>query len=159
MYLGYGIDVSLNDLMFGPTIGLRETRYNILFTASYFSRFWAKRVLVDYGNDMFIQFWERRSFLSFGIDKKIKLKGNGVNQKGLLIGVNELYTYGHFRGATIIPQNDWIVMPNLGFYSEGNVGGFSLNLEYIDFKMINVSPIRLNASAYLYVFHGYQKGC
>ncbi len=149
--VGYGADASINDLMFGTSIGIYETRYNFMFSFSYFSRFWAKRILVNYGNDMFIQFWERRSFLSFGLDKRFKLKGNGNKQTGVFIGAKEIYTYGHYRGAIIIPPRDWILMPAIGFYSDGNYGGVSLSLEYVDFKMINVSPVRINATAYMFI--------
>ncbi len=149
--IGYGADASINDLMFGPTIGIKEIRYNFLFSFSYFSRFWAKRILVNYGNDMFIQFWERRSFLSFGLDKRFNLKRDGNKQTGIFIGLKEIYTYGHYRGAIIIPPRDWILMPAIGFYSDGKYGGASFNIEYVDFKMINVSPIRINCSAYIFI--------
>lgn len=151
LLIGYGIDANFNDLMFGTTVGIKETRYNILFSVSYFTRFWSKRVLIDYGNDMLIQFWERRSYVSFGIDKRFKLSGIGNKQSGISIGGRELFTYGHYRGAAIIPPNNWTLLPNIGFYSEGKSGGVFLNLEYLDLKMENIFPVRINATAYFYI--------
>jgi hypothetical protein len=148
--VGYGLDLNFTDMMFGFTLGLRESRYNLLFSVSYFSRYWAKRVWIDYGSDIYFQFWERRSLLSFGLDKRIKFSGNGNKQSGLLVGLKESYTYGHYRGCEIQPASQWKMIPDLGVYTEGNAGGISFTLEYIDFGIEKVFPVRMNMNAYLY---------
>jgi hypothetical protein len=148
--VGYGLDANFNDIMFGFTFGLRETRYNLLFKTSHFSRYWAKRTLIDYGNDIYFQFWERRSLLSFGLDKRFKISGTGNKQMGIFAGLTESYTYGKYRGAEIRPANNWMIIPNLGFYSEEKSGGLSVSIEYADFGVENVMTLRMNATAYIY---------
>ena len=153
--LGYGIHANFNDMMYGFTLGLRESRYNMLFSVSHHTRYWAKRSLIDYGNDIYFQFWERRSLLSFGVDKRFKLSGEGKKQNGLGLSLKECYTYGHYRGADIQPASKWIFVPGLGYYAEGGTGGISFTLEYADFGVENVFPVRLNINTYLYI--GFRK--
>jgi len=153
--MGYGIDANFNDLMFGFSLGLRESRYNTLFTVSHFTRYWAKRSLIDYGNDIYFQFWERRSLLSFGIDKRFKLTGEGNKQSGIGVGLKECYTYGHYRGAEILPMSKWMLIPALGYYSEGGSGGISFTFEYTNLSVENIFPVRLNINTYLYI--GFRK--
>jgi len=149
--IGYGFDANFNDIMFGAAVGLLEARYNFMFTFSHFSRYWAKRVLVDYGNDIFMQFWERRSYLSLGIDKRVKLGGAGNKQLGISVGAKEFCTYGYYRGAIISPSISWIIVPTIGFYSGNKIGGISCSLEYVNFETEKVSPLRINTTAYFYI--------
>ena len=153
--VGYGLDLNFKDMMFGWTLGLRETRYNLLFSVSHFSRYWANRTLLNYGNNTYFQFWERRSLLSFSLDKRIKLSGSGNKQAGLLVGLKESYTYGHYRGSETCPASQWKMVPNIGIYTEGKVGGISFSFEYIDFGVEKLLPVRMNVNAYLYI--GFRK--
>ncbi len=149
--MGYGVDMNFKDIMLGFSLGLRETRYNFLVSVSHYSRYWAKRTLVNYGNDIYYQFWERRSWLAFGLDKRIKLSGMGNKQNGLSAGFAEGFTYGHYRGSEIYPARQWIPVPRLGFYTEGKSGGLSVSLEYIDFNVENIPLLRVNANAYIFI--------
>ncbi len=149
LIVGYGFDINFKDIMFGTTLGLSEVRYNLLFSSSFYTKYWANRVLVDYGNDVLFQFWERKSYISFGIDKRFNLHQNNNNFKGISIGANEFYTYGKYRGSTISPISKWFFVPNIGFYIDGKVGGFQIAMEYANFINKNVSNIRLKSSIYI----------
>ena len=149
--VGYGTDMNFNDLMFGFTLGIRDSRYNIIWGVSHFSRYWAKRIRMDYGNDIYYQFWERRSMVGFYADKRFKLSGIGSKQNGISIGFQESYTYGKYRGAEIKPSGSWIPIPRLGLYTEGNYGGISFNFEYFNFKTQLESSLRLNINTYIYI--------
>lgn len=145
--LGYGINVNYKDMFLGATIGLAEVRYNLFFSTSYYTKYWANRILINYGNDVYLQFWERRSYLSFGIDKRFNFTNKQNISKGIFTGLNELYTYGHYRGSEIKPQSEFILVPEAGYFIDGKVGGFIIKAEYADFNN-NISPFRLNALVY-----------
>lgn len=145
--IGYGVDANYKDMLFGTIIGLVEARYNILFSTSFYTRYWANRMLVDYGNDTYLQFWERRSYVSFGIDKRFNFQIKKNIAKGFNIGITELYSYGHYRGSEIRPENKWIFVPNIGYYVDGKFGGFKIAIEYANFNK-NISNFRIISTAY-----------
>jgi len=147
LIFGYGTSVNFNDMLFGTTIGLAEVRYNLLFSTSYYTKYWANRILINYGNDVYNQFWERRSYVSLGIDKKFNLINKQNISKGIFASLNEFYTYGHYRGSEIKPQSKFMLVPDIGYFIDGNVGGIKLMVEYANFNY-GISPFRLNTLVY-----------
>lgn len=147
-FAGTGFDANFQDLLFGFKAGIKDCRYNLRFTFSFFSRYWYKRTVTDYGNNIYFQFWEKRAIISGGINRYFILSRNGNNFKGIEAGFVAYNTYGKYRGSVIKPAALKNITPVLAFFTEGRTGGLSLTLNYIDYEVENIFPLRLNISAY-----------
>jgi len=145
--IGYGTNFTYNDIMFGPSIRLYETRYNIVLYSDFFSTYWAKRVSNNLGNNNFIQFWENKNYFRYGIDKRFNLKNNFSKIKGISAGISRNHVYGKYRGSDFKPTTQILYVPNIGYFYENKIIGLNINSEFAKFSD-NSFPIRLNFSFY-----------
>jgi ankyrin repeat protein len=145
----FGPEITFNfdDFMGGFNIGTKEYKYNLDINGGIIFRPFATRVLIPDTGTAFYQYWERRNFVYLGIDKSIKLaRHDSKTLWGLILGLNELYTFGTYRGTVLTAGNRFLLVPEGGFYYSFSGIQFSLIYQYMNFDRTGVSPGRINFS-------------
>ncbi|GAI28498.1 unnamed protein product, partial [marine sediment metagenome] len=72
--IGTGFNLNFNDFMVGINAGIQDTKYNIRANLGYYTRPFAKRILLQDSEDTYFQFWEKRSLVSVGFEKLFSIK-------------------------------------------------------------------------------------
>lgn len=138
---------SADDFFLGGGLGLHDTKYNLSANAGYANRLVAKAILDEENSSTFYQYWERRSYWYLGAHKRFRFTKLSVNKSfGALLGGQVLYTYGKYRGSSTKAKSGVRISPQAGLYLQTRGMLFSLNYEYLNFKIEKVSPHRFKFS-------------
>jgi hypothetical protein len=131
----------MNGLQF---FGALDSKYQLGINSGFIFRPAANRILADVSNVTY-QFWERRYFFYLGLEKRFKIIETSKNaQSGPFVGVNEVFTFGGYRGSTLHPKVRLITTPFLGWYLIKQTWGIRAGYEYLNFKTPEISPGRIS---------------
>ncbi len=146
-YLTTGIIQNFNfwDILFGPRVGLHDTKYNLRVETGFQFRPWAKRILIDRDENISYQYWERRYNIGGAIFKDFDLSNISNKNYGLYTGVQVNYSFRRYRGIGDHPSDQFIFSPAAGvFLRLDKQFDFRLGYQYLDFGTYKVSPHRIN---------------
>ena len=141
--VGMIFNFNSTDVMNGIFLGPMDSKYQIGINMGFMFRPVANRVLADISNVTY-QFWERRYYFYLGLEKRFKIIENNKVQSGPYIGLNEIITFGGYRGSTLNPKVRLVTAPCIGWYINKPSWGIRVGYEYIDFKTPEISPGRIS---------------
>lgn len=152
MFLGNGVILTLNDVLFNFTYGIKDYKYNTLISLNFASRFWRKRVLYQIKDNHYYQFWENRSILSLDFDKRFNLFYDKQKkyQYGAFGGFKYLYTFGRYKGVNQKVKKDFIPSPKIGLFYNNKNFTTQLSYEYYKFNVERINPNKINLSFMFY---------
>lgn len=137
---------NFDDLLSGGSIGVIDFKYNTGFNFGYNTRYWPKRILVEFEENLYYQYWETRSLFYLNFEKKFSLMRNYESRFGLLIGAKEIYTYGNISGSYRKVAKEYRFVPQFGLYWTYQMIGTKINYEYLDLDTYKISPHWVNIS-------------
>jgi ankyrin repeat protein len=139
------------DFMYGLNAGISDIRYNIGFNIGFDTRLWANRTLVPIDDKNYYQLWERRSFIYINVEKLIRISSPSHFQQGILIEGKGLYTYGKYVASITKPDNIFLFSPGIGYSIFDHGVGVKLYFEYLDLKIKDMTPVRLNLGIFFII--------
>jgi ankyrin repeat protein len=142
--IGPGLNLNYNDFMFGINAGIQDTKYNIRANLGYYTRPFAKRILLQDSEDTYFQFWEKRSLVSVGFEKLFSIKSFKNNRFfAITIGMDGIYTYGrNYRGSIREPDKKFKLSPTLGLICGMDYLQLVAKYSRLDLDTFKVSPHR-----------------
>ncbi len=145
--IGPGIQFNGDDFFTSVDFSLNDSRYNTAIEAGFGFRPTAMRIFTQAFNDTLYQYWERRYFFYAGLVKRFAII-NPIPQfeSGPFAGIRTVFSFGAYRGANSKPDHQFLISPLAGWYLKSNKFSLRLNYEYLNFKIDNISPHRLNLS-------------
>lgn len=146
-HLGYTVSFNHKEMLWGLGFGVFESHYGFNTGINFQTRFWANRILMDFGNDIYYQFWERRSLWGVYFQKRALLKSNSTKKIYINFGGNAYITYGKYRGVGYHPDNYYLLSPSLELMAKGNFLTWAISAEYFKYKDLNAFPIHFKFSA------------
>ncbi len=142
--VGPYIDFNFTDIMNGLQVSLVDDKYGIGINGGFCFRPVANRVLDEVSNTLSIQYWERRFYFYAGLDKKFNLLSGSSFHTGPYLAVNELYSFGNYRGSDEYPEKIFITAPSIGWFYSNNAFKSWIGYQYMDFKTPEIKPGRIN---------------
>jgi ankyrin repeat protein len=142
--LGPYLDFNFTDYMNGFQGSIQDTKYGIGFNGSFGFRPVANRILLDVSDTVSYQYWERRYYFSAGIDKRFDLNKDKNIATGPYLGLNEIFTFGGYRGSDAKPDRKFITSPSFGWFYSGNYFKTWLAYQYLNYKTPEIKPGRIN---------------
>ena len=140
--LGLVLNFNHTDYMNGLHIGALESKYQLGINFGFLFRPAANRILAEVSNVNY-QFWERRYYFYVGLEKRFKIIETSKNtQSGPFVGINEILTFGGYRGSSLNPKVRLITAPSLGWYFYKQNWGIRAGYEYLNFKTPEIIPGR-----------------
>jgi len=142
--IGTGFNLNFNDFMVGINAGIQDTKYNILANLGYYTRPFAKRILLQDSEDTYFQFWEKRSLVSAGFEKLFLIKSFKNNRFfAITIGMDGIFTYGrNYRGSIREPDKKFKISPTLGLIWGMDYLQLVAKYSHLDLDTFKVSPHR-----------------
>ncbi|UCH14696.1 MAG: ankyrin repeat domain-containing protein [Bacteroidales bacterium] len=145
--LDFNLSWNFDDFMTGMKFGLHDKKYNVAVNTGFSIRPWAIRVLEKESGELSYQYWERRISLILGMDKRFNIiNPGGKSVFGILLGMNEMYTFGSYRGSLSNPEDKLIFVPRSGIFWSSDHFEIDFNYEYLDYGLYKVNPNRFNIS-------------
>ncbi len=144
--LGFDNSFSDNDYFMGAHAGITESALNITLNIAYMGRIGHTSVFTNTGEDIINQYWEKRHILSLGLEKNIAMEINSKSEKGIYLGLKEIYTFGKYKGSTQKAKLEFITSPELGIYLSSNIFTIKAAYQYCNFNIDYLSPNRFNIS-------------
>ena len=147
------VDITFNhqDFMYGGKAGIVDIKHNIGFNIGYNTRLWANRIIVPLTDNFYYQFWEKRSLLSLTAEKLFEINSGNDFQHGVFIEAKGLYTFGKYEASQVKPNDKILFAPCLGYTIFNNYAGAKISYEYLDFKVTDKTPHRLNFSLFFFI--------
>ncbi len=142
-----GVEMSFNsgDFTTGVNFGLVDTKYHFCIDGGFIFRPVAVRVLRDESPVLSNQYWERRYYFYLGVKKSFPvIKLNNGFATGPVLGVDEIYTFGNYRGSTSKPESSFITVPEVGWYVANSWISVGLNYKYMNLDTDYISPGRIS---------------
>jgi len=138
---------NLTDFMTGFSLSFKEYNFKSDFYSGFYFRPLSNRVLIKMSDNSYHQLWERRNMFFIGINKNFETYFPGEHSwAGVSIGAQEVYTYGHYRGASFKVPEKFITSPIAGVYYLVYGLQLKISYSYADFKTEGVSPHRITFS-------------
>jgi ankyrin repeat protein len=145
--IGLNIDCNFKDLLAAINFGVRDKKYNISLFCGTAVRPRAMRILEQESENLAYQYWERRMAFFAGAEKKVSIiKLKDQLKLGINLVVNELFTFGSYRGSSNKPESRFLFVPETGIFWEDNLFTININYEYLDLDLYKVSPGRVDIS-------------
>jgi ankyrin repeat protein len=145
---GPEVNWNFNDLMAGFLLGMREFKFNFDVMTGMQFRVVNTRILMHSSGSKYYQLWERRNYAYIGICKNFQIfKKRGLNNRMISVGINELYTFGNYRGAAIDFESKFVFSPYVDISQTFRNIQVGLAYHYTDFGFKGVSPHRIDISA------------
>jgi hypothetical protein len=101
-------------------------------------------VLFEVSDILSYQYWERRYYFYLGIDKKFDFIRAHDFSTGPYLGINELFSFGGYRGSDTNPGNKFITSPFLGWYYSTDYLKTWIGYHFTDYKTPEIKPGRFN---------------
>ena len=144
-------DLNHEDFMIGPSLGLFDKRYRIEGAIGFNTRIAAKRVFVKDDNGDEFQYWEGRQALYLSLKKHLPLSAK-FSYPSLIIGIEEVYTWGDYKATDVKAKKGFFTVPVLAVqWKSVSYNSVSLGLKYFNYDPENVFPMRVFA-AYTFYF-------
>jgi len=142
--IGTGFNLNFNDFMVGINAGIQDTKYNIRAHMGYYTRPFAKRILLQDSEDTYFQFWEKRSLVSVGFEKLFSIKSFTNNRFfAITIGMDGIFTYGrNYRGSIREPDKNFKISPTSGLIWGMDYLQIVAKYSLLDLDTFKVSPHR-----------------
>jgi len=145
---GPQISWNFGDLMIGLNLGVKEFKYKFDFNTGIMFRPFFTRVLIPIGSNKYYQYWERRDFVFAGINRNFELfKSDKGWNPFLTIGVQGLYCFGSYRGTDLEIKNNFLLVPEIGFFQYLKKTQLGITYQYSDFGLQGVSAHRISITA------------
>ena len=143
--IGIGItqNFNFNDYMMGLNIGFLEAKYEMEYLFGWEARPFRKRVLIEESENFYYQLREFRSIFYANIIKRFNLSTSNNNNRGIFVGVKEIYNFGNYKAMNRKVERKFNTVPQLGIYWMSKNTTLKLNYEYVDFDTYKVSPHRI----------------
>ena len=142
--IGTVFNLNFNDFMVGINAGIQDTKYNIRANLGYYTRPFAKRILLQDSEDTCFQFWEKRSLVSVGFEKLFSIKSFKNNRVfAITIGMDGIFTYGrNYRGSIREPDKKFKISPTLGLIWGMDYLQVVAKYSRLDMDTFKISPHR-----------------
>jgi ankyrin repeat protein len=143
---GPEFNFNLTDYMQGICIGVKDNKYKLDIQTGFHFRVKYKTI-IDYrfGAN---QLHELRNLWYVSINKNFELFFPQIDRKfGINLGLKESYTFGSYKGIITKPINGYILSPEAGIYTIGNLVQFGISYNYFKIDTYDVSPHRIIISA------------
>ena len=147
----YGMDMNFQDNFNNLQFGCADFKYNLELSVGFGLRYWAKRIWVDAGDNLFYQYWERRFYWHADIIKGFVFKTNGNKKQSVYLGMRNLYTFGNYRGADTKPEAQYIPVPEIGYMFYGRHAGLKVGYQYMDMGFYKIHPHRIGFHINFYI--------
>jgi len=140
---------SSDDYLIGARIGLMEVNTKIILSIGYQSRVGHSTIFIMPEEDLVYQYWEKRHNFILGLEKNITLGIDGLNEKGIYVGIKEIYSFGNYKGSTEKAKSLFITSPEAGIYLKSDIFTLKAGYQYLNTKVDYLSPHRINLSLIL----------
>jgi hypothetical protein len=101
--------------------------------------------LRDESSSLAYQYWEHRYYLNLGLSKNFAafhLKNSFTS--GPVLQIDEIYTFGDYRGSNSKPSSELKTVPYAGWYVSNEWMDISLKYQYLNFKTDYINPGRIS---------------
>lgn len=143
-YIGWGAAFNHKDCIFTGLAGLHDANYDAEIFAAFDTRYWGKQTQISKSDTLTYQVWERRYAMALVIQKNFPLKKSFDKESGLFAGVKVNYTFGNFKGLEEKIDGKFMLIPQLGVYSQNGNFGMRLNYEYSNYGTYDVMPHKIS---------------
>lgn len=137
---------SYDDYLLGARVGLMEANTKIILSFGYQGRVGYTTVFVSPEDDLVYQFWEKRHQFILGLEKNIPMAIDGMDEKGIYIGVKEIYSFGNYKGSNQKAKSMFITSPEIGIYLRSEIFTIKAGYQFSKVKVDYLSPHRINLS-------------
>ncbi len=145
---GAGFSFNKGDFTTAMHLGFADSKYHFALKGGFAIRPAAVKVLVENTGTLYHQYRERRYFFFVELEKNFMLFRLNQNvQSGPVLGINELYTFGNYRGSNTRPDPAFITVPRAGWYFSNTWVTVSLNYEYLNLNTNYINPGRISLNA------------
>jgi hypothetical protein len=120
-----------------------DTKYKIGINGGFGFRPAANRVLLKESETLTFQYWERRYYFYTGIDKKFDLIRDYYNSTGPFLGINEIITFGGYRGSDENPAIKLITVPLTGWYYSNRNFTTWAGYQHLNYNTPEIKPGRI----------------
>jgi len=144
-FAGAGMSFNGDDFTTSANFGLYDTKYKFAVQSGFAFRPVAVMVLRDETSSLAYQYWERRYYFYLGLSKNfslINLKNNFTC--GPLLRLDEIYTFGGYRGSNASPDASFKTIPAAGWFFASDWMDISLKYQYMDFNTEYINPGRFS---------------
>ncbi len=119
--LDFGLNFNKNELMYGISLGLYESRYRIMTRMIFNKRFSPRAVDMLQEEGLIYRYLEDRTIWSFTTQKDFPLIRGKRNVLGGLVGASVMYSYGNYTGTAHKPDNKFFISPAVDLYYKTGV--------------------------------------
>lgn len=141
--VGPYLDFNFTDYMNGLQVSLLDSRYGIGINGGFGFRPLANRVLYKYSDIITYQYWERRYYFYAGLDKKFDFIKNMNVATGPYLGLNEVFTFGGYRGSEANLPLKFITSPCAGWYYSNTTFKTWAGYQLLDYKTPGIKGGRI----------------
>lgn len=132
------------DYMIGLETGLYDSKYHFLLNGGIIARPFQKWTLHEVAPNYYYQLRESRSAIYLSLEKQFPLmRKPDLQQKGLLLGIKETYTWGDYEASKRDVKNRYITAPLAGLFWQSRYLAAQLKYEYCQFHS-SYSPHRFS---------------
>lgn len=135
---------STKDYFLGGSIGVHDLFTSCYLNLGYQARIGHTPILIQERENLFYQYFEKRHQIYLGLERKIIFNPRGYTPKGLLLGMREVLTFGKYRGTTLKVDRKLVTSLVAGLFIQKRFFTFSIEYQYLNFKMEGLSPHRIN---------------
>ncbi|MCF8370413.1 MAG: ankyrin repeat domain-containing protein [Bacteroidales bacterium] len=135
---------STKDYFLGGSLGTHDLFTGCYLNLGYQGRIGQTPILFREQENLFYQYYEKRHQIYLGLERKIVFNPRGNNPKGLLLGLREVFTFGKYRGTVLKLDRKVVTSPTASLFIQKRFFTFSIEYQYLDFKVEGLSPHRIN---------------
>ncbi len=126
---GLNMDFGFFDFMAGPVYTYTFSKYNVDLTATFTTRLYRKKILIQESENLFYQYREHRSNVGMSVQKRFALLTNGFVQRGIFVGLGEYYSFGGYSGLQT-GFSEFVTIPEIGLYLQNS--NLRMNISDLD---------------------------
>jgi ankyrin repeat protein len=134
------VSFNTRDVIVGLNLGFSDKKYNLWTTLGYGFRPNYIRILDQQDESNFYQYWEKRHMVSLTAEKGFFLSAASREFKaGVFFGLEEVLTFGGYRGSAESPEIRLVHSPRLGAVLEYNSLRIKLNYKFMNLHLDDYS--------------------
>jgi ankyrin repeat protein len=136
-----------DDSQLGFTLGMSDSKYNLMACLGFGLRPKAVRILEEPDQNLFYQYWEKKRFISITLEKAFFMRTFGsAFTTGAFAGFSEVLTFGSYKGSNVIPDVRLVINPRIGCIFGYNFLRVKLSYEFMNLHLKYISNGWLNVS-------------